>query len=479
MKLYIPEAYKPLFNEDTTETRHIALTGRSSGKTEAFARKVLLEAEKQQKSFAIFRDREKYIKQNIYQTVKRVADEIGVYNKYKWPKSPPYSIRSKGSNYSIDFFGIEDDPDKVKGYEPLNKELAGVWFEEFGSLSSKDSMNIVSETVSRFMGKDSIWLYSGNPPAQANSWPRIWYNKVKTLPGYRVYETTFADVWHLLTEQNRQQIINSYLTDPVDWRKNYLGEPTTADGLVYNNIEPEKHYIDREQEFDEDIVQWALGVDVAISNDKTAAVLLLKLANGRIITANEFVHDPKSGNRIKLTMEKQAEIIESVYYKLLDGVYVSGHKIPLKNIKHKIIIDTQDFGLRQMLSDRGLPAIKVKRKSIVADIERGRGFIDRNMMYFIEENCPVLLYELDNLLWRENAKRENIKVDNYGTVVRQQHVHGEDDVENAWRYGHSWLTMNQRPTYRLDSLTDYYYKREINIMDINNKHNEKGATKNA
>lgn len=480
MNIRVPEVWQPLFDKSVKERRHVALTGRSTGKTEAMARKVFKECEEQQQSFVIFRDREKYIKKNIYRTMERVARKIGVYHKYRWPKAPPYSIVSKNGNYSIDFFGIEDDPDKVKGYEPQNNTLCGAWFEEFGSITDITTINSVSETIARFMHINSYWLYSGNPPREANAWPRVWLNKIKTMPGYIVYEPTFADIWHLLTEQNKSQIINAYLIDPDEWRKSYLGEPANMDGLVYNNLRADEHLIDKMQQFDETIVGWALGVDIAIANDKTAAVLILKLANGRLITQKEFVHDPKSGRRIKLTMDKQAELIEKIYRKIVDdGLIMGGKKTKLGGLPHKIVVDTQDFGLTQMLQDRDLPAIKVKKKNVVTDIERGRSLIDRFMMYIVEEECETLLYEMEHLTWRDQAKSLKLKVDTYGTVIRQQHVNGEDDVENAWRYAHSWLTQGQRPTFRLDPLKEFSYKRELEIMALNDIEKERGMERNA
>lgn len=477
MEIMYPQVWSPLFENPLRFHKFVSLTGRSTGKTENFGRKLFEMVETTKQSAVIFRDKEKYIKDNIYRTMKRIAKEIGVDNKYKFPKGAPYKIISKDNKYCIDFFGIEDDPDKIKGYEPMNGKLCVIWFEEFGNLPDKSTIDAVSETASRFLIDDGVWLYSGNPPPEANSWARVWTNQVRSMNDYCVIDATFADCWELFTKQNKQKIIDSYLIDPEGWKQTYLGEPSNKAGNVYSNIHPDKHFITNLQQLDESIVAWALGVDVAIANDKFAVILEVKLANGRVITVKEFVHDPKAGNRIKLTMDKQADVLTEIYDTILKGIILGGKRVSLAGIPHKIIIDTQDFGLTQMLTDRGLPAQKVKRKSIVADIERGRTLIDRNMMYFVSDNCEHLLFEFENLTWKKDAQDAKIKTNDYGTVVTQKFVNGADDCENAWRYAHSWLTAGQIFTYVLDPLIDYYYKREIDIMDIK-KNTNKGVTYN-
>lgn len=472
MEIFYPKPYSPLFEEPLKSHKFVSLTGRSTGKTENFGRKAFEMAEKYQMSVVIFRDKEKYIKDNIYRTMKRIAKEIGVDNKYRFPKGAPYKIISKTGKFCIDFFGIEDDPEKIKGYEPMDGSLCSCWFEEFGNLPNKQTMDTVTETVSRFMIDDGIWLYSGNPPPEANSWARVWTNQVRTMNDYYVIDATFADCWELLNRQNKQKIVDSYLIDPVAWKQTYLGEASNKAGNVYNNIDVDKHFITNMQQLDESIVAWVLGVDVAIANDKFAIILEIKLANGRIITVKEFVHDPKSGERIKLTMDKQADVVSGVYEAILKGIIIGGKRTSLAGIPHKIIVDTQDFGLTQMLTERGLPAQKVKHKNIVTDIERGRTLIDRNMMYFVSDGCEQLLFEFDNLTWKKDAQDAKIKTNEYGTVVTQKYVNGEDDCENAWRYGHSWLTAGQIFNFVLEPLTNFYYKREIDMLDLKNNTNK-------
>lgn len=480
MKIYVPEAYSDLFDPNSKYKVHIGLTGRSSGKTEAFARKVFQQCDTYKQSFIIIRDKTTYLKTTIWRTMKRVAKDIGVYDEYNWPESLPLRIVHKSGKFTIDLYGIEDDSQKLKGYEGEGKSLCGCWFEEFGNISSKDKIDDVEETIARSMSENAVWLYSGNPPKEANSWARAWVASVRGMDGFRIYDTTFADIWHLLSEQNKDKIRLAYILDRDSWEYKYLGKPYTNDGVVYNNFIEDKYTISVNDKLDGMVVAWAIGVDVAVDRDKTVGVLALKLDNGRIITRAVVMHDPKDKKRgaVKLTINQQAELLANWYKEILKGINIGGTKMDISKIPHRVVVDAQDFGMKEELVQRGLPAIKVENKNIVRDIERGKTLFNCNRMYIVAEKCKPLIAELQGILWRNNVKVMNLRVENYGSVTRQQYVIGEDDVENAWRYAHSWLLAGDYMTFVLPPLKEYDEIKEINIMKLSNYYTDKGVVRN-
>ncbi len=477
MTIYVPEAYEKLFDETVEAKKHVSLTGRSSGKTEAFARKIFQMCDTYKMSAIVIRDKTTYLKSTIWRTMKRVAKDIGIDNEYRFPESLPLRIVHKSGKWTIDLFGIEDDSQKLKGYESDGKDIIACWFEEFGNIGTQDKISDVEETIARSMHPDAVWLYSGNPPPEANSWPRVWVESIRNLSNYVVYDTTFADIWHMLSEQNRDKIQEMYITNREKWEHVYLGTPLTKDGLVYGNFVEEKHTISLNQKLDGMIVAWSIGVDVAIDRDKTAGVLSLKLDNGRIITRSALVHDPKKDG-IKLTIHQQADLLAKWYREIMRGIIIGGEKTDISTLPHKVVVDTQDFGLAIELKQRGVPTIKVKNKNILRDIERGKTLFNCNRMYIVKERSQPLIAELESILWQRQAKTLNLKVDNYGTVTKQQYVVGEDDLENAWRYGHSWLMSGEYATIVLPPMIEYDEIKEIDIMNLSRKYTGRGVVYN-
>ena len=219
----------------------------------------------------------------------------------------------KSGKFTIDLYGIEDDSQKLKGYEGEGKQLCGCWFEEFGNISDPDKITEVEETIARSMSDHAVWLYSGNPPKEANAWSRAWVSKISNLKEFRVFDTTFADIWHLLSNQNKDKIRLAYLMDRDKWEFVYLGRPSSNDGIVYNNFSVEKNCIGVNDKLDGMVIAWSIGVDVAVDRDKTVGVLSLKLDNGRIITRAIVEHDPRNKGATKLTIHEQADLIEKWY----------------------------------------------------------------------------------------------------------------------------------------------------------------------
>ena len=147
-------------------------------------------------------------------------------------------------------------------------------------------------------------------------------------------------------------------------------------------------------------------------------------------------------------------------------------------LPHRVVVDTQDFGMVEELVQRGVPAIKVDHKNIIKDIERGKTLINCNRLYIVKEKCRPLICELSSILWRNQVKTLNLRVENYGSVTKQQYVLGEDDVENAWRYGHSWLLMGDYQTIVLPPLKEYDEIKQINVLALSDYFSSKGVVRN-
>lgn len=458
MKLFIPNVYETLFEEWLEETSKniVILSGRNSGKTEVLARYLFYNVFKFKSSAIIVTKNEKYIPRNILRTMKRVAIEIGVYDELEFPKSKPFTIRSKKDNFTIDFFGIGDDVYNIKGYEPA-ENLSVCWFEEFGEMSY-DDIQIIKQTLTRNMSSNRKFLFSGNPPKSPKAWNRLWVDQVRDDKDYLVFNVNAFDIYPFLSESNRKDIEELYRNNRKDFEYTYLGLPVTEGEKVYSNIRDE-HIVSTEQKLDGIPHAWTLGGDVAVVRDKTGVVLNILLTSGRIITRKAWSHDPIVHGR--LTISEQAEYISKIYKNIIEnGVKIGNETHKIGHIQHRVILDSSNYSLDSELRNRGVQCMNVSNKRQIHDIEVMRTLINNNRMYFCNKQsngypCNGLMSELYSLSWYIPDLTDDEQVDTISQRKKGDSFKliGKKDLENAWRYGCSWLIrFLGRKFSRLDDL---------------------------
>jgi PBSX family phage terminase large subunit len=450
MKIFTPKVFSPLFEDIHEPKNFVALSGRNSGKTEAFARALFYYVTSHNMSALVVSKNKKYIPRTILRTLKRVAMEIGVYSEFDWPKSKPYQITSKKYNFSIDFFGIGDDVYNIKGYEP-NSKLISVWFEEFGEMDY-DDIQIIKQTVTRNMLDNRKFMYSGNPPKRYNAWNRLWVEQMRKDSNYHIFDVNCFSIYPFLSDSNKLDIIELYKSNPKDFDYTYLGKPYTEGTLVYSEIEDNK-IISKDTILDGDPVAWSLGIDVAVVKDKTAVVLSLLLNSGRIITRKVWTHDPLINGRA--TIGEQAEFIYEKIFKVImnSPIVLGGKRYNLKNYDYVVVLDSSNYSLIDELRKRGVKARNTKNKKQLKDIELMRTLIRNNRLYFVNavENqrpCYQLMEELSLLSWYIPDNNDENSIDIISNMKKQESftLVGKKDAENAWRYGVKplarWLGRN-------------------------------------
>ena len=219
MIMMVPHAYRDLFINDKGYHSFVALTGRSSGKTYNFAQYTINKCEETQSSAIIVIKNDNDIEQGIYQTFKKLIKKLGLTYKYDF-KISKKTIEARNGKYKIMFKSVADDAEKTKGTDTISEGVCVLWFEEIGRFDPED-LKTVRETVFRILRDDGVTLYSGNPPKNPHHWTRIWQDKVRMLPGYRIFDITFLDVYDLLTDANKREFSESYSMNPEEFKQVY------------------------------------------------------------------------------------------------------------------------------------------------------------------------------------------------------------------------------------------------------------------
>lgn len=447
VNIVIPEKFTPLYDKKETRRRFISNTGRISGKTVGYTYKAL-DTVMSGKDVWILRAVNAKIKTSIFRTIQNTIGEWGLKNEFKFIESSPFRIIHR-SGGCIDFSGLDMDPLSLKGYENRNGKgmLGMVWFEEFTELSDPDNMHIAIKTATRYMANDGIICWSGNPSKFNSHWSWDWTENCRNMPDeYCMIDINFRDIWDLINEASKDEILLDYKSDKRLFDFTYDGKRLTLEGLVYYMVNKEM-WIEDLEEYDfykEYPVELGIGVDVATENDKTAAVPVLMTSKGRAIVLDSYVYNPKKvGHK---SIDHQIMEISSWY----QGLYKNYNFI--KGIPVKWAFDPSNMGMRNEI-ERYLGAVSVQvNKDVLKDIMKVQSLANTNRLYFLETESNLYLKdELEKLTWKTKKSNRELALEEHG-LSPQKYVLGEDDCENALRYILQTLFKNHTSLYVIDKL---------------------------
>lgn len=447
MELVIPDKFLPLYDKKEKRRRFVSNTGRISGKTVGYTYKAI-ETVMNGKDVWILRAVNAKIKTSIFRTLQNTIGELGLKNEFKFNESSPFRITHK-SGYCIDFSGLDMDPLSLKGYENRNGKgkLGMVWFEEFTELSDPDNMHIAIKTATRYMSDDGIICWSGNPSKFNSHWSWDWTEKCRNMPEeYCMIDVNFRDIWDLLNEASKDEILLDYKSDKRLFDFTYDGKRLTLEGLVYYMID-ESRWLGDLDEYDfhkEYPVQLGIGIDVATENDKTAAIPVLMTSKGRAIVLRNYVQNPKKMGR--KTIEQQVKEIHVWFQKLYQEYDF------IKGLPVVWAFDPSNMGMRMEIERYFGADTREVQKDVVKDIMKVQSLANTNRLYFenLEEN-QYLKDELEKLTWKTKKSNRELALEEHG-LAPQKYVLGEDDCENALRYILQVMFKNHTSLYVIDKL---------------------------
>jgi len=217
------DAYIPIYND--TRRYKVCKGSRGSGKSVAFAQIGLLYTMLRENNWILVtRKVGDTLRDSVYKEFKNVADDMGIYNEFKW-RTNPLSIRY-GTNL-ITFKGA-DDPQKIKSSARPNI----IWMEEAYEFSKHDFETLdLSLRGIHTKYPHEMWITLN--PMDARHWIKKEFYDEDRSEDALVMSTTYKDN-RFLDKPFIKRLMRLKRTDPQTARVLVDGEwGVPRDGLVY------------------------------------------------------------------------------------------------------------------------------------------------------------------------------------------------------------------------------------------------------
>jgi len=186
------------------------------------------------------------LRNSVYSQLVWAIGELGLTKKFRCTTSP-LEITYQPTGQKIYFYG-NDDPNKIKSIKPPFGYIGLLWLEELDQFAGENEVRKIEQSVIR--GGDLAYIFkSFNPPPTLNNWA----NKYIKVPKDTQYQhvSNYIDVpaeWLgkiFIEEAEFLKTIN-----PKAYEHEYLGIPSSAGGLVFENVELRKITDEEISQFD-------------------------------------------------------------------------------------------------------------------------------------------------------------------------------------------------------------------------------------
>jgi len=248
--------------------------------------------------------------------------DVGTDETHEWviPKSKEivYKRGQKGKTY---FRALADanGGQRTRGIKVKNK-LSLVMFEEAQKNKDANSIEQAIATFVRQLDKGAKMIIVGNNESVGH-WFIDFVNEKKLDKKWCYIYACYKDIWELINKQTQDLIEDMAKTNPVEYRRIYLGDifASTSD-VVFPQFTRDKNYklakdIDPNRRF----MSLIIGIDHATANDTYAIVPVAILDDGTTQTLEVCYDDPQETQRT-LSGTEQSEILER-FLTFLDDKY--------------------------------------------------------------------------------------------------------------------------------------------------------------
>ena len=239
--------------------------------------------------------------------------DVGTDETHEWviPKSKDVVYRrgQKGKTY---FRALTDSNggQRTRGIKTPNK-VSLVMFEEAQKNKDANSIKQAIATFVRQLGENAKIIIVGNNESVGH-WFIDFVNEIKMDKDWCYIYACYKDIWGLLNEQTQKMIESMAQTNPIEYRRIYLGDiyASTSD-VVFPQFSREKNYkmakdLDPHRRFQNLII----GIDHATTNDTFAIVPVAILDDGTTQTLEVCYDDPEESQRT-LAPTEQCEIVDT------------------------------------------------------------------------------------------------------------------------------------------------------------------------
>lgn len=353
-------------------------------------------------------------------------------------------------------YGHTPDEDKIvlcAGYGDTSK-----WKDILGNqygIVAVDEANIADMEFLRELSiRRDYWMFTLNPDAPElpiysefinhcrplkeyeEQYPKELLDQLYSQPandGYLHWYFTMDDN-AALTEEKKQQIVNSLDPNSKVYRNKVLGIRGRSEGLVFEEFTDNK--IIKIEEFkylpNEMVARVLCGLDSGLNNDATALVTMLLTTAGRLIVLPSFYYLPKVGSNSNsqqaLNIAKWLDFwLPKFGIKIANAVQIIGDSAAItQDLIYEINLRTQ------------FSACKVEKKDILKDTQRVKSIIAKDDYFYIIDagyrnplnpnevvgRTDMFIVELQNKVW---DKKKNQPED------------GNDHCIDAFKYGSYYL----------------------------------------
>ena len=338
----------------------------------------------------------------------------------------PFEITHNRTGNKIQFFAINKDINRTKGFVPPSGRLKRIVVEEANEVDDPKYITALETTAVKYINSNSKFVYNLNPPETKQHWSATFFED-KVKHGATLLYTTWEYLAKLgmLTPAMIAEILKMKRENPLFYRYWYLGDIVKMTGLVFPMFDSDKHIVHiKDRNKVQDITgQVIIAGDAANKNDPTAVEFICVLNTGQLLVLDAFYYDPKI-----LGQTDDVELAQKIcdWY---DGVCAKYPGLRLKH--HSGTIDNANWNLLQMLqSSRSMGFFKwypATDKMILRDINRLRVLLRKDVLLFNvapDNQVKSITDEFENFVYDEktgeiksNQSDHGIDATKYGTLL--------------------------------------------------------------
>lgn len=338
----------------------------------------------------------------------------------------PYQITHNRTGNVIQFFPLNKDINRTKGFYPPSGKLQMVVVEEANEVDDGKYITALETTANKYINSSSKFVYNLNPPETRQHWS-VKYFDDKIKYGATLLYTTWEHLArnNLLSAAMIAEILKMKRNNPLFYRYWYLGEIVNMSGLVFPQFEREKHVItaiDRNKVANITSRYFVAG-DAANKNDPTCFGLWCELkygsSVGALLCVDAMYYDPRKHGQLD-----DVELAQ----KVCDWFNAAIAKYKLQCHKGYGTVDNANWNLMRMLQrSDALGHIQwqaATNKSIMRDINRVRVLLREGMLLFHEaadNQVGEIIREFESFVYDEKT----------GEIKKNQDDHGIDMTKYA------------------------------------------------
>ena len=338
----------------------------------------------------------------------------------------PFELTHNATGNKIQFFAINKDINRTKGFVAPSGKLKRITVEEANEVDDGKYITALETTANKYIDSSSKFVYNLNPPETRQHWSVDYFARKVRGGAKRIYTTWEYLARHgLLSPATIADILKMKRDDPLFYRYWYLGEIVKLNGLVFPMFDRDKHvvHITDKTRVADLVGQVIIAGDAANKNDATAVGFLCVLRTGQILVLDGFYYDP--------LLHGQTDDVE-LGQKICDWFDGVLGKYPgLSTKRFSGTIDNANWNLLQMLQkSRAMGFFKwypATDKMILRDTNRLRVLLRNDVLMFnVDTDNAVQCFvdEIENYVYDEksgeikkNQKDHAIDMLKYGTLL--------------------------------------------------------------